>query len=220
MTALDPRTKLALGFMGIVAVLVTQRTSIFLVESSCLCLGLLFLRTRSLGKILKLIGPLVILVFGIGLISLDYQTALRVSLRLANLLGFSALWFQGMKPEELGDAIRKLRIPYEWSFILATAIRYVPLIGRRIRGIAEAQRSRGIDLRPRPKNIPNFMALLMPLLIQSFVLSEELAMAMESRGFARPGRTFRREYRISPKEYVLMGLCVVAVAALTWWEQG
>ena len=72
-------------------------------------------------------------------------------------------------------------------------------MGTRIRRIMDAQRSRGIDLRPRLRNIPNFVALLMPLLVQSFVLAEQLAMAMESRGFSRKGRTLRRNYRITGK---------------------
>jgi energy-coupling factor transport system permease protein len=141
-----------------------------------------------------------------------------LSLRLLNLFTVSFVFFRTMTPEELGDGMRKLGLPYELSFILATSMRYVPLIGRRIRLIMEAQMSRGIDLRPRLRNVPNFIALLMPLLIQSFLLAEELAMAMEARGFGLKGRTFRRIYRITPKDVVLILLSLILLAVFLWWE--
>jgi energy-coupling factor transporter transmembrane protein EcfT len=61
--------------------------------------------------------------------------------------------------------------------------------------------------------------LLMPLLVQSFLLSEELAMAMESRGFRSKGRSFRKEYRIAPWEFLFMILCLVSTIALAYWEK-
>jgi energy-coupling factor transporter transmembrane protein EcfT len=80
--------------------------------------------------------------------------------------------------------------------------------------------SRGIDLRPRLRNLRNFAALLMPLLIQSFLLSEELAMAMEARGFGLKGRTYRRTYRITSKDVVLVLLSLILLAIFLWWERG
>jgi hypothetical protein len=142
-------------------------------------------------------------------ISFDLQTALVLSLRLFNLLTVSFVFFRAMTPEEVGNGLRKMGMPYGFSFILSTAMRYVPLIGRRIRLVMEAQTSRGIDLRPRIRNAANFMALLMPLLVQSFLLAEELAMAMEARGFGLKGRSFRKIYRIRPGEYVLMLVSLV-----------
>jgi energy-coupling factor transport system permease protein len=216
----DPRTRLALGMLGIAAVLITRETIPLVVELCLILAGLVFLRAGRLAGVLKLTLPLVALVFIIGIISFPPETAVRLSLRLFNLLALSALFFQTMDPAELGDSFRKMGFPYEFSFILTTSLRYVPLIGRKIRLIMDAQRSRGIDLRLRLRNVPRFLALLVPLLVQAFILAEQLAMAMESRGFARTGRSFRREYRISLGEYVLMGLALCLVAAFFAWERG
>ena len=216
----DPRTRLALGTLGIAAVLITRESIPLAVELCLILAGLVFLRAGRLAGVLKLTLPLVALVFIIGIISFPPETAVRLSLRLFNLLALSALFFQTMDPAELGDSFRKMGFPYEFSFILTTSLRYVPLIGRKIRLIMDAQRSRGIDLRLRLRNVPRFLALLVPLLVQAFILAEQLAMAMESRGFARTGRSFRREYRISLGEYVLMGLALCLVAAFFAWERG
>jgi energy-coupling factor transport system permease protein len=217
---LDPRTKLALGMLGIAAVLVTGDT-LFLVAELCLILAGLFLLKRARPmRAVRLILPLVAFVFVIGVISFPVGTAIALALRLFDLLALSTLFFQAMDPTELGDSFRKMGFPYEFSFILTTSLRYVPLIGKRLRMIIDAQRSRGIDLRPRLRNVPRLMALLIPLLVQAFILAEQLAMAMESRGFARAGRSFRREYRISLREYALMASALCTVAAFFAWEKG
>jgi energy-coupling factor transport system permease protein len=217
----DPRTRLALGATGIAVILITQHPLPLIVEWCLLCGGLLALRmVKTWARNLKLILPLVALVFVIASISLTLDAALVLSLRLLNLLTVSFVFFQGIRAEDLGDSLRKMGIPYEFSFILTTSLRYVPLVGRRIRSIMDAQRSRGIDLRPRLRNVPHYMALLMPLLVQAFILAEQLAMAMESRGFARSERSFRREYRISHGEYVLMTMALILLAVFVVWERG
>lgn len=217
-TKLDPRTKLALGSMGIVAILMTGETVLLAGALGLLCMGLfLFKLAGPWIRALKMLLPLVGLVFVISVISFDVNIALMLSLRLLDLLTLSFLFFHGMDPEDLGQSMRQMGLPYEFCFILTTSLRYVPFMGRKIRRIVDAQRSRGIDLRPRLRNVPHFAALLMPLLVQSFVLAEQLAMAMESRGFARTKRTFRKEYRISLLEYGSMGVALGLLVVYGVW---
>ncbi len=217
----DPRTKLALGTMGMVAVLMTGNTLYLGMELLFLFLGLcLFKMLRPWVASLKLTLPLVGLVFALSLLSFSWMPALSLSLRLFNLLTLSIVFFQSLDPQDLGDSLRQMGVPYEFSFILTSSLRYVPLITGRMRCIADAQRSRGIDLRLRLRNVPHFMALFMPLLVQAFVLAEQLAMAMEARGFASVGRTFRRTYRISIGEYVIMGISLGFLIAYLVWGKG
>ena len=181
----DPRTRLALGMMGMVAVLMTGKPLYLGIELLALFLGLtLFKMLRPWAASLRLTLPLVGLVFVLSLLSFSWMPALSLSLRLFNLLTLSFVFFQSLDPRELGDSLRQMGVPYEFSFILTSSLRYVPSITGKMRRIMDAQRSRGIDLRLRLKNVPHFMALFMPLLVQSFVLSEQLAMAMEARGFS------------------------------------
>jgi len=60
----------------------------------------------------------------------------------------------------------------------------------------------------------------MPLLAQSFVLADELALAMESRGFGRKGRSSRKLYRITFREYGLLLSTLALLAIFAWWERG
>jgi len=218
---LDPRTKLALGLMAIFAVFIAREPETLFAECLIIlmCVPLLRMGRRFLRS-LRLVWPMIGLVFVIAFLSFDIRVALLLSIRLLNLLTVSFIFFSTITPNEMGDAFKMIGMPYSFAFILTTSMRYVPLIGQKIRNIIDAQLSRGIDLRPRLKNVGNFMALLIPLLIQSFVLSDELAIAMESRGFARKGRTSRYQYRLTLWEYGLMVVSLALLVAFAWWERG
>ena len=207
--------------MAIGAVFIASEPSTLLAECLIILLCLPLLRTgRRFVRSLRLIWPMIALVFVIAFLSFDLAVALTLCIRLFNLLTVSFIFFSTITPNEMGDAFKMIGMPYGFAFILTTSMRYVPLIGQKIRHIIDAQVSRGIDLRPRLKNLRNFMALLMPLLIQSFVLSDDLAIAMESRGFARKGRTSRYEYRLTLQEYGLMLVSLALLVAFAWWERG
>ncbi len=207
--------------MAIAAVFIAQRPYTLVAEGMIVFMLLPLLGNgRALIRSLRLVWVMVALVFVVAYLSFDTQTALLLSLRLLNLLTVSFVFFHRLTPDELGDALKKMGVPHAFAFILTGGMRYVPLIGQKIRHIMNAQQSRGIDLRPRIGNIRNFMALLIPLLVQSFVLSDELAIAMESRGFARKDRSWRREYRLTPVEYVVIFASLILVIAFAWWERG
>ena len=154
--------------MAIAAVLIARESKTLFLECVALLITIPFLGlTKAWMKSLRLVLPMVSLVFIIALFSFDLQQAAMLSIRLVTLLAVSFIFFQTVTPEEMGGGLIKMGVPYGFTFILSTAMRYVPLIGQKISNILDAQRSRGIDLRPRIKNVPNIMALLMPLLAQT-----------------------------------------------------
>jgi energy-coupling factor transport system permease protein len=217
----DPRTRLIVGAALVAAVFVTRRPAVLAAE--CALIGVILLATAGAGRrtaILRTVGPITLLVLIIGLLSFDPLTAGLLTVRLFNLLAAALLVFQWVQPEELGDALRKMGAPYAFVFILTTAMRYVPLIGRKIHNIRDAQRARGIDLRWKLKNLPNLAALFGPLLIQSFVLADDLALAMEARGFSRKGRSMRRTLRLRSVDVLVMIAALAGLGVLWWLERG
>ena len=144
--------------MAIGAVLIGRKSETLIVEAIVLMASLPVLGMwRPWVRSLRLIGPMIGMVFIISLLSFDLSVALILSVRLVNLLTVSFIFFRSIEPEELGGALRKMGLPFSFAFILTTAMRYVPLMGQKIRHILDAQLSRGIDLRPRPRNVGNFM---------------------------------------------------------------
>jgi energy-coupling factor transport system permease protein len=129
------------------------------------------------------------------------------------------LFFALIKPEQLGDALLCLKLPYPMVFVLITALRYIPLLRQKISRIRESQLARGIDLRPRWRNWPNLTALLVPLLVQSFILSDQLAIAMEIRGFGQRQRSLRHAYRLRGIDLIVMLSALGGLVCFYWWER-
>ena len=206
--------------MAIAAVFVAREPKTLVVESIILLAALPLL---GMGKdwaySFRYFWPMLGLVFVIAFFSFNLQVGLLLVIRLFNLLSVSFVFFRTVSPEEIGATLNKIGVPYAFAFILTTAMRYVPLIRLKIRHIIDAQSSRGIDLRPRLKNVGNFMALLMPLLAQSFLLSDELALAMESRGFGRKGRSTRRQYDLTFWDYFLLVGALLVLILFAFWER-
>jgi energy-coupling factor transport system permease protein len=111
-----------------------------------------------------------------------------------------------------------MKIPFGFVFMITTALRFVPLMRKKIACIREAQMARGIDLRFKLKNAKNFMALLGPLLVQSLRFSDELAIAMEVRGFGRKNRSSRKVYAFRIKDFLAVALAVAALAISVAWQ--
>ena len=207
--------------MAIAAVFVAREPKTLVVESIILLAALPLLGMgKDWAHSFRYFWPMLGLVFVIAFFSFNLQVGLLLVIRLFNLLSVSFVFFRTVSPEEIGATLNKIGVPYAFAFILTTAMRYVPLIRLKIRHIIDAQSSRGIDLRPRLKNVGNFMALLMPLLAQSFLLSDELALAMESRGFGRKGRTSRRQYGLTFLDCSLMVGALLLLALFAFWERG
>lgn len=205
MKAPDPRIRVILGVLTIVIVLVSpKRWPLGLELGVFLALGLSLFGWRNLLGSLRLSGPMVAMVALVGGLSFSWEDALEMGLRFMNLVVVSFLLFRWLTVEELAQALGGLGVPWSFCFIVLTSMRYVSLVGRRLKSISEAQRSRGIDLRPRLKNLPNIVALAVPLLVQCFQLSEDLAMALEVRGFSRKVQRKVPQRRIAPWEYALV----------------
>ncbi len=221
MKPLDPRTKLLIGMVIITAVFIAGHpVSLFCQLGIILSAVFIFKMSVPFFRSLKLIIPMVGLVFLISWISFDRYSALLLCVRLFNLLASSFLVFQFIRPEDLAAGLRKMKIPFGFVFMLTTAVMFVPLMQNKIRSIREAQMSRGIDLRLKLKNVKNFMAMLGPLLLQSFVLADELAVAMEVRGYGRKNRSFRKDYRLGFSDYIIMVAAVGALVIFIRWETG
>ena len=219
MNKTDPRTKLIVGTLVVSAAFAAQSPATVLSQSALVLTAVLFFRqARSFAQGLKLTMPMVGLVFTVSLLSMDLGMAFMLAARLFNIFTASQLVFGYLTPEELSRALRHMKVPFGLVFIISTGLRFVPLMRKKIARVREAQMSRGIDMRFRLKNAGNFMAMLVPLLTQSLILSEELAVAMEVRGFGRKDRSSRKTLRFRKKDYFLCALSILAFAAFVAWE--
>jgi energy-coupling factor transport system ATP-binding protein len=216
---LSPLTWLVLLFAGVGAVLASDAIAVLLAQAllvAVLLLGGPKVRARSL----RLMVPMTVLVIVLGLLFFDMDIALSLVLRVFSLLGISAICFSYLPPEELGAALGLLKVPTSLAFMLTAGLRYVPLIEQKIRSIRDAQQARGIDLQPKLRNIGHWMALLLPLLVQCFLLADELALAMEGRGYSSKKRRPRRQAGLRTRDWVVMISALCALSLVVYWERG
>ncbi len=75
--------------------------------------------------------------------------------------------------------------PEKVSLTLSLALRFIPLLVDRFVEIREAQRARGLDR--------NILALLMPLMIRTLRMANDLTEAIEARGYDPDRPTARRK---------------------------
>lgn len=202
---LDPRTKLLVTILY-AGIVITFEQQAWLLAGLTLPLvaTLLVGEGRTFVAWLRLIAVMVLVWFGIAWWAFDLNTAMTAGLRLLTLMSVFFVFFRTTPPEDLGNALVKAGLPYEFGFIMSTALQFVPVISRKARNVIDAQRARGIPLEPGFAALRHYPALFAPLLVQSFELADDLAEAMEARGFGRPGRTFLREYRLRRRDWAVL----------------
>jgi energy-coupling factor transport system permease protein len=195
---LDPRSKLFVSLAAMIAMILAKRTSFFL-----WALGILFAGVWQLGLfrpwlgLLKGLGAALAGFFIIAWIAFDTAAAVQAALRLLGISMIFFLYFQTTAPEALANSLIKIRVPYSLAFVLSASLQFVQVLARKAANIRDAQRARGIPLEGPWGTVRHLPALAGPLLIQAFKFADELAEAMEARGFGAPGRRFRKEPRFA-----------------------
>ncbi|MEY8662285.1 energy-coupling factor transporter transmembrane component T [Ligilactobacillus faecis] len=120
--------------------------------------------------------------------------------------------------ESLLKPLKKLKVPvYEISLMLSIALRFVPTLMDETTKIMNAQRSRGVDfsagsLKERIKAV---IPLLIPLFVSALSRAEELATAMEARGYrGGEGRTKYRAQTWHLRDTIALGVFLALTLGL------
>lgn len=214
---LDPRTKLFISLAATGALMFFHHWTPLAVALAILLGVTLGLQLqRAWLTLLKGLGFAAASFFLIAWYAFDLPTALEAGFRLLALGTVFFLLFQTTAPEDLSNALVKWGLPYAFAFVVSVSMQYIPVLARRASNIRDAQESRGIPLRGGLKALRHLPALLGPLLIQAFKLADEMAEAMEARGFGAPGRRFRREPRFRWVDWIVIGLSVAMIVGLVW----
>lgn len=110
--------------------------------------------------------------------------------------------------EKFLKPLRIFRLPtQEWAMIIAVALRFVPTLLTQSWQILNTQASRGVDF--KNGNIKNklqaLVSLVLPLFVLAFHSSDDLANAMEARGYSpETKRTQYRSYRLKVIDYFIL----------------
>ncbi|MEO0249197.1 MAG: energy-coupling factor transporter transmembrane component T [candidate division WOR-3 bacterium] len=204
-SSLDPRSKLIAVLAATCVLMTFHQWSELTISLGALVAIILLLRLGLAWlSLLKGLGIAAFTFFVIAGLAFDLRTAIMAALRLLTLGTVFFLFFQTTPPEILSNALIKMGLPYPFVFVLTASMQFVHVLGRRVISIRDAQRARGIPVEGALRGLRYFPALAGPLLVQAFQLADELAEAMEARGFGAPRRRFRHEPHLGVLDWVVM----------------
>jgi energy-coupling factor transport system permease protein len=215
---LDPRSKLILALAAAVVLGTLDHWPSLLAAAGLLLAVIGWLgRQRGLVQFFKGLGPAVLGFFAVAWLAFDFFPALTAAARLLALGLLFFLFFQTTSPKGLSQALVRLGLPYSFGFVLTVSLEFIPVLARRAANIRDAQRSRGIPLGAGWRGLRYSPALLGPLLIQAFKLADEMAEALEARGFGSAGRRPGGELHFRFPDWIAVVLSVSLLAAFLLW---
>ena len=116
-----------------------------------------------------------------------------ISLRLIFIVMIATIMTLSTSPIDLTDAFEKLFVPlkvikvpvHQLSMMMSIALRFIPTLMDELEKIILAQKSRGSEISSGSliTRIRAFIPIMIPLFISAFQRAEELAIAMEVRGY-------------------------------------
>lgn len=172
------------------------------------------------SEVLAALGPLRITEEGLLL-------GLRMGIRLALLILISSLLTLTTSPIELTDGLERLLRPanrlgvpvHDLAMMMTIALRFIPTLMDEADRIIKAQTARGADFQQGGllQRVRALVPVLVPLFISAFRRADDLALAMEARGYrGGEGRTRFKRLRLAPRD-ALAGVAAAGAAALMIW---
>lgn len=174
-------------------------------------------------------GYVLINVLGFEIYSDAVFQTLYIAVRLMLMIMITTALTATTKPLDLTLGIEDLLTPFkrigvpahEIAMMISIALRFIPTLIEETQRIMRAQASRGVDLQDGKlkEKVMAILSLIVPLFVSAFQRAEDLANAMEARGYD-PGstRTRYKKLKMTFKDYVLLlsatttliFLCVIA----------
>ncbi|SEQ58804.1 energy-coupling factor transporter transmembrane component T family protein [Piscibacillus halophilus] len=238
---LDPRTKMMVVFLYVIIIFTAHSFLGYAVLAcfACLSTALSLIPIKYITKGLKPVwwiigitfilhliltreGDVLFTVIGWPIHEGALIQAVEISMRFFLLILMTTILTLTTPPIAITDAVesllkpfKKLKLPvHELALMMSISLRFIPTLMQEMDKISKAQASRGLDfrtgkLKDRMKAI---LPLLIPLFINAFRRAEDLAIAMEARGYqGGEGRSKFRELTYQTKDYLVFMFLIITI---------
>jgi len=133
-------------------------------------------------QVLVRIGPVTATAEGLAF-------ALEILVRILAISGAVTLFYLTTRPADLVLDLERRGISPRVAFVANASVQTVPAMVDRAAQITAAQRARGLDTEGSVwRRIRGVLPIVGPVILGSIAEVEERTMALEARGFTRPGR--------------------------------
>lgn len=242
---LDPRTKiiamilllvcvfLPIGYIGFAALLLlvfillkVAKVKISSIYKSLKPMWFMMIFILVINMFLIQEGDVLFVLFNRPFYTKAFTQTLMIIIRLVLMISVTTVLTATTKPLDLTYGLEFFMTPlkvikfpaHEIAMTISIALRFIPTILEETQKIMKAQASRGVDLQEGKlkEKISAIISLIIPLFISAFQRSEELANAMEARGYNPSGkRTRYRTLKFSSKDIfsllisiLILGMCI------------
>ena len=138
-------------------------------------------------------GDVLFTIFGFSVYTGAIAQTLYIVVRLALMIMITTILTATTKPLELTLGIEDLLKPFqvihvpahEIAMMISIALRFIPTLIEETQRIMKAQASRGVDMEEGSlmEKVKAILSLIVPLFVSAFQRAEDLAYAMEARGY-------------------------------------
>lgn len=163
-------------------------------------------------------------VFGFKIYSDAVFQTLYISIRLLLMIMVTTILTATTKPldltlgiEDLLSPFKRFKVPaHEIAMMISIALRFIPTLIEETDRIMKAQASRGVDLAEGKlkEKVLAILSLIVPLFVSSFQRAEDLADAMEARGYVPSSKRTRYKQLKTTLKDIIMLLIVLGVLAI------
>lgn len=230
---LDPRTKIMILVVAFVIILYFENPlwvlpiAILILMHGLFAKSLVNLKRISFILVILTISSMVLwsffangetpLFWVIEVEALKY--AFARTMVMLSLVTEGMIFLSSTRTEEFVLGMIRLGLPYRVGFAISTAFRMVPTIVSNVFIIAQAQRSRGLDLDSGNliQRIRKYIPLLIPVFVSTIRNTNVFGMALEAKGFgAQNDRTYYYSSEFEKNDYFMMVLLVLIFAGATY----
>ena len=241
---LDPRTKILLVVLYIVALFCAKSLLTYGLMALCLavCVRISRVGVKQLVRGLK---PVLVIIIFTGILNLFFtpgdryifewgflhvsdtglRSAVFMVLRIMLLIMGTFLMTYTTSPisltdglERLLNGLKKLHVPvHELAMMMSIALPFIPTLIEETDKIMSAQKARGADFESGNliQKAKALIPILVPLFISAFRRADELATAMECRCYrGGEGRTKLHVLKYQRRDYIALTAGVLVVAAV------
>jgi energy-coupling factor transport system permease protein len=132
--------------------------------------------------VLLRIGPITATAEGLGF-------AFEILARIMAISGAVTLFYLTTRPADLVVDLERRGVSPRVAFVANASVQTVPAMVERAAQITAAQRARGLDTEGSIwRRVRGIVPIVGPVILGSITEVEERTMALEARGFSRPGR--------------------------------
>ena len=235
---MDPRAKIGAMLIMMIAIFIPAGIAAAVIGTALLARLKLSFLWRAMKPMLFMLtflliinllvirdGDVLFTIFGFSVYTGAIAQTLYIVIRLALMIMITTILTATTKPLELTLGIEDLLKPFqvihvpahEIAMMISIALRFIPTLIEETQRIMKAQASRGVDMEEGSlmEKVKAILSLIVPLFVSAFQRAEDLAYAMEARGYIpNRMRTRYKQLKMEGRDYVLLIASVLVFAAM------